>query len=458
MNLTVFPRKLVTKARDFVVDFAGVIPVGVTLVSSMAVLTVYRGTDTAVSSMLSGAVRVVGTQATQTLIGGVAGVEYVLSIIGTLSNGGVRIKTGYLYVTDVVQVSTRYPAVRYAVFTDAGVLKLKAKYFSVPAVKVLLDKVSVLAKASLSTAPSPLSVMDIEGNLHSSDAVVVNTDMDVLIACGLQYRFTNATQYLNQATRYLTAWASTYVPIGNPITEEVFYKLVAGYDLVKDSVTAAQRTVIESFMDRLFSTAQTFISLRDPVLSHSNFESRNLMLMTAIAYAQGDSSKQAYCLNLYTSQVDLNILAAGTIATSIPYAVGAAPGGMLNNPVVKGSTFDFYHRDAVEYHDASIGGLLLAAIVALNNGVNWYGIVSGQGKRLEDGISFALPYATGAQTHIDFVNSLVQPFDAGRVATFDPVNARNVISLAAMVNSTYVGRFDVSTLPLWEQLLYWSVV
>lgn len=346
----------------------------------------------------------------------------------------------------------------YAVFTPSTITKLKANYAGNPAATTFLNSVSAYAQSTRSYIPCAKTVMDIEGNLNSTDAAVINTYFDILIACAVRYQFTTESYYAVNAIQYLLSFSITYIPIGNPITEEVFYKFVAGYDLVKDVMTAQQKAQIDAFLVALYTTAQTYISLRDPVLSHSNYESRNLLLMTAIAYTLGDTVKQSYCSTLYASQVDLNILAAGTLATSIPYATSVIHAPMLNNAAEKGATFDFYHRDAVDYHDASIGGLILAALVAKNNGGSWQTLVSAQGKKLDDGVAFAKLYGDGARTHIDFTNSLVQPFDAGRVATFDPVESKNLVNIAAMVLPAYVGVFSIATLPMWEQILYYSIV
>lgn len=342
-------------------------------------------------------------------------------------------------------------------FTPISIIKLIDKYLTDATTKAFIDVVAAYAESSVSSSPNPIAVMDIEGNLNSSDAVIVNTDMDIAISCGIRYQFTGESAHIEQATRYLMAWAAVYIPMGNPITEEVFFKYVAAYDIAKGSISRSKKLVIDAFLRRLFYAGTAFIALRDPVLSHSNFESRGLMLLTAIAYALDDREMKAYCLTLYDSQIRLNILAAGTIGTSIPYVIGAVPTGVLSTVVEAGTTFDFYHRDAVLYHVASVNGLLFAALVAQNNGENWFARTSASGKKLNDGVVFAYPFATGARTHIDFANSFVS-FDSTRVGTFNPLEAKNSINIAALVSSQYAGIFSITTMPTWEQILYYSTV
>ena len=59
---------------------------------------------------------------------------------------------------------------------------------------------------------------------------------------------------------------------------------------------------------------------------------------------------------------------------------------------------------------------------------------------------------------MDFVNSFVTfDHEQHREGLFDPVHAKNLINQTAMVAPKYIGLFDLSTLPLWQRILYYAM-
>lgn len=83
-------------------DFASYIPVGATLASAVTTCSVYRGTDPSPSSVISGTSAVSGTKASQTLAAGLDGVIYLVTCLGTLSNGEVISLQGFLAVLALI--------------------------------------------------------------------------------------------------------------------------------------------------------------------------------------------------------------------------------------------------------------------------------------------------------------------------------------------------------------------
>ena len=71
----------------FTFDYTDVLPSGVTLEDATCTITVKRGTDGNPAAMLSGAPAVSDTRVVQFVVGGLAGVEYVIHCLADASGG-----------------------------------------------------------------------------------------------------------------------------------------------------------------------------------------------------------------------------------------------------------------------------------------------------------------------------------------------------------------------------------
>ena len=346
----------------------------------------------------------------------------------------------------------------YAIFTPSSIATLKSRAAKDPDARSYLVGVSKFAAQSASVKPSAKQSLDIEGQLNSGDAQIANSDMHILVALAADYRLNGTKASRDNATRFLSAWAGTYKPVGNPITEEVFFKYIAGYELVKDDISADIRLQVDSFLRQLFYTAKKSVALREPILSHSNWESRHLLLATAIAYTLGDASMKTYCRRLYQSQISHNILPEGTMRTAIPETVNYPQmASRLNMRISRGMTFDLVHRDAMGYHVSSLYGLVLSAMIAKNQKLNWLDMPGDRSQTLVDSLLFTAPYATRAKIHNEFANTLVSfDKDHKRGGMFDHTLAQNLISLAATLDGRFKAMAKVSMLSPFEKLLYYS--
>lgn len=72
------------------VDFVNLLPAGTTLSSCVVSIAVESGTDANPNSRLSGPAVIVGTVAAQFFQTGLVGVTYVLTFLGTFSNGEIE--------------------------------------------------------------------------------------------------------------------------------------------------------------------------------------------------------------------------------------------------------------------------------------------------------------------------------------------------------------------------------
>lgn len=346
----------------------------------------------------------------------------------------------------------------YAIFSPQIVANLKARQAHDPAAASFFNGAVTMARDAIDMLPSAQETLVIEGHLDSTDAQIVNDDMILLNAFGVDAQFNRFQPSFEAAKRYLLAWAKRYRPTGNPIDEEVFFKYVGGYELVRSYLDAESKMVVDDFLRTLFQQAVRFVAAKQGFTAFSNFESRHLQLVTAIAFTLDDPAMISYCENKYRDLVNYNILPGGTVAELFPAAV-ADPRYVdrLGDTFPRGATLDFVHRDAMEYHTASIGGLLGAVLVARHQNVAWERIQAATGQTLFDALDFTVPYATGAKTHEEFARSIVSfDRDHDRGGEFDPKRALQLLAMAATLDGRYRSFADPSVLPPFERLVYYG--
>ena len=101
MSRTVIGGKYVAETRKETFDFISQLASGETISSAATTAVVYSGTDATPSTILSGAASISGTQVTQTLTGGVAGVTYMLTVVANTSTGQSLNLTAFLVIIPV---------------------------------------------------------------------------------------------------------------------------------------------------------------------------------------------------------------------------------------------------------------------------------------------------------------------------------------------------------------------
>lgn len=100
MKPTIFVPKHVLEHVPLLFPFSKEVPTGVTIVSVTRSCVVHKGVDSSPAAIFSG-VPVIDAEASevfQWVQTGVAGVQYLVQIVATLSNGGVLVRAGYLPV------------------------------------------------------------------------------------------------------------------------------------------------------------------------------------------------------------------------------------------------------------------------------------------------------------------------------------------------------------------------
>jgi hypothetical protein len=292
----------------------------------------------------------------------------------------------------------------------------------------------VLADQALTEAPHPIDTIRTEGLLQG-DPKKTGTqqalrDMRKMYALALIYKVSADRKYLSALERYLTGWATTDRPRGDPIDDTNLDPVIEAYDMVKGDLPPATERLVR---DWLKATAAVELSAPfnrpDRATSHNNWHSHRLKIVGEIAFAIGDTALQGYTVRGIKEQI----------------------AGNLN---ADGSSSDFMTRDALHYHVYDLEPLLkLAIVLKRSTGADYYGYVAPGGSSIKKSVDWVLPYLNGEKTHAEFVNSTVE-FDRQRARNgeaaykagtlFDPKNGIATLLLAAY--------FDPGVMPLARKL------
>jgi hypothetical protein len=290
------------------------------------------------------------------------------------------------------------------------------------------------ADQALTEDPHPIDTIRTEGLLQGDPKKTATQqalrDMRKMYALALVYKVSADMKYLSVLERYLTEWATTDRPRGDPIDDTNLDPVIEAYDMVKADLPPATEQFVR---DWLKATAEVELSApfnrSNRATSHNNWHSHRLKIVGEIAFAIGDTALQGYTVRGIKEQI----------------------AGNLN---ADGSSSDFMTRDALHYHVYDLEPLLKLAIVLKRaTGADYYNYVAPGGSSIKKSVDWLLPYLNGEKTHGEFVNSTVE-FDRQRARNgeaaykagtlFDPRNGIATLLLAAY--------FDPGVMPLARKL------
>ncbi len=205
------------------------------------------------------------------------------------------------------------------------------------------------------------------------------------------YCVTGNPDYRDHALRILNAWLSMYRPSYNPIDERVFIPLYLAADILRASFPEDTEAAWQAFNTDM---AQNYLAQADSAASADNWQSERVRLATLAAFSTGDWGLIDHAQSAYTQQLSNNIRSNGTVA-------------------------DYTRHDALRAVVEDLDPLVMAALAAHNHGVNWYGIAASTGANLGMAIGWLAPYASGARSHQEYVNS-EDSFDYARHNAGEP--------------------------------------
>ena len=294
---------------------------------------------------------------------------------------------------------------------------LGPSYASGKASDPVAQAVIARARQALNRPPGAVAHLHTEGTLPGKGireaSLNAKRDQPVMLDLAMAWRLTGDRAFLDQASRYLDAWAGTYQISFNPIDETGFDAMAMAYDLTQADLAPDVRARLQTFWRTM---AGGYLDAMDQGAKNvqTNWQSHRVKLATLAAFETGDRTLIDRARADYRKQVAANIRADG-------------------------STYDFEERDALHYVTYDLEPLTMAALAAKAHGEDWYSWAPPSGAGLSRALEWLEPYAAGSKTHTEFVNSKVQ-FDRDRASAGQneyaphPWKAGSAIGLYAMAS------------------------
>ena len=260
-------------------------------------------------------------------------------------------------------------------------------------VKELYTHIKRMADDALAQTPNPIDTVISEGHL-ATDPNKIRTlkslkDIDKIYSMSIAYIIEGNKKYLRKAGEFITSWASTNQPQGNPINDTKFEDLFFAYDLIKDDLLADQKKTINNWLEHIADAEIKTGQLKSKKTSFNNWNSHRLKVIGLIAYILNIDQYKTYIAKELPGQIEKNLLPDG-------------------------SGIDFLERDALHYHIYTLEPLVsLATVLNKATGKDFYHYLSPSGASVSKSIDFLIPFVTGEKLHPEFVNSKVA-FDKKR--------------------------------------------
>lgn len=312
--------------------------------------------------------------------------------------------------------------------------------------KKVYHNLETQANLALNQAPNPVDTIISEGHL-ATDPKKIHThkalaDLGKIYALAYTYRITNKHIYRNKCIEFISSWAKVNQAVANPVNNSKLEQLFEAYDLIKDDIPREDRKITNAWLTRIAD-----VEINNPGMntekSYNNWNAHRIKIVGEIAYLLDDEKLKSYVDDMMKRQIDRNLYA-------------------------NGSGTDFVERDALHYHAYTLEPLLsIATVIRRGGGKNYYSYMSPSGSSIEKSVDFFLPYATGKQSHPEFVSSTVA-FDRARAANgepgyiirenFKPQATLDVFAYASYFNPAYTAivRSLINTseaYPTWRCLL-----
>ncbi|MEW9570915.1 alginate lyase family protein [Rhodanobacter sp. Si-c] len=283
------------------------------------------------------------------------------------------------------------------------------------------------ALAHLHDQPQPMVHVHTQGllphqGIHDASATA-ERDWPLALRAAVAWRLSGKPELLQQVTRYLDAWASTYQPDFNPIDETNLANLFQAYALTRDALPASTRDAMAALIRRIADGYLAHLQAKAGstyINDINNWQSHRIKLLATSAAALGDPQPVAAARERLLTQVAANIRPDG-------------------------STVDFAQRDALHYVTYDLEPLVQAALALSPYGKdNLLEARSATGSSLAAALDWLAPYAEGKRQHQEFVHTS-EPFDIERQKAglkgyggiWDPHNSAALYAQAAVLLPKY---------------------
>jgi hypothetical protein len=305
------------------------------------------------------------------------------------------------------------------------------------------DSIVVLAERFLNDTPQPLREIFYEGLLDSHPARIETVgcleDMDKVANLMYASYIKDSRLFSEKAKAFVLAWATTYIPTGNPINENKLSALFWAYHRFKSGFSADEKAITEEWMAKI---AQEQMSRQST--PNNNWEAKRLKIIGITG-----------CI---TENMELKEYAADGFKNYIATAY-----------YEDGTSNDLRDRDALHYH---IGGLTPAVATFITLAefdplFDLYHYMAPSGSSIQKSVEYTWPYASGEKQRGEWTNSKVK-LDKERAASglekyqpgrlFDPRDAVPLFEWAGYYNPSWYSLFgkaapDENYLSAWTGML-----
>ncbi len=288
-----------------------------------------------------------------------------------------------------------------------------------------LDNISQVINTN--KQPNAMARVHIEHSLPGQPNVIKAFDaynqFKMMRNAALLWSESNDEKYFLFSKSYLLAWLSNYRPSLNPIDETPFDALIDTYTIIKPKLNEKENELITSFFKEWANDYINYIIRKENSikgLTPDNWQSHRIKIITMLASATNDKDLFSKATEIFQKQILKNIKPSGEV-------------------------YDFSERDAISYAVFDLLPLSQAALVAKNNGYDWFGYVSSSGSSLKKGIDWLVPYMEGLKSHNEF-NNTKSEFDKVRRSigmkdfkgVFNPVRAAPLFWVASALDENYL--------------------
>ncbi|MCS5772104.1 alginate lyase family protein [Klebsiella variicola subsp. variicola] len=218
---------------------------------------------------------------------------------------------------------------------------------------------------NINNKPNAMAIVHIEHSLpgqpNVSKAFDAYNQFKMMRNAALLWSESNDEKYLLFSKKYLLAWLEKYKPSLNPIDETPFDALIDTYTIIKPKLNENENKMVTSFFKEWANDYINYIiRKRNSVkgLTPDNWQSHRIKIITMLASATNDKDLFSKATEIFQEQILKNIKPSGEV-------------------------YDFSERDAISYAVFDLLPLSQAAIVAKNNGYDWFGYVSPSGSSLK---------------------------------------------------------------------------
>lgn len=318
-------------------------------------------------------------------------------------------------------ITTAHVKAQYVSFSAAEIKTLKSEIETYPQVKRWFQPIKLQAEKAFNETPNPIEKVTSQGLLLGNPAKTASLkaveDAPKVYALALNYRLNDNKAYLSKALEYLIAWAKLNKATGDPIDETKLEDFFAGYDLIRNHISAEQKKQIDIWLESIaLAEINSASAAPNKSTAKNNWNSHRIKVITQVVYTIHADKYRDTVNKLIEQQLGQNLYADG-------------------------SSYDYAERDALHYHIYTLEPLLKAMVAVYRaTGKNYYAFESPVNSSVKKSVQFLLPFVTGEKTHGEFANSKVK-FDRDRAANGEkgyvaghPFNSKNgivVLSLAA---------------------------